>query len=300
MQVSDDAFIARDLLHFNHHPNVSVYYPGAVVMDLDEHLQDMRLLFSTYSDIAPHNHNYRVLFGEGDWTVALTQLTATNDGPLPNATGALLSPTMRTVKAGIMTIAHWNGGLIMEEYLWVDTPKMWRQLGLLPSPPAAELPDLELSPYTAPLTTHPDIDSSTINKEMMKQTDEAFNAGKFEPDSMNLSSNITIYGFNDEGLDLQGFLDILSSYKVAFPNLRLENQQTIGQGDWIATISHLSGTHQGPLMLPAYLADGPLAATNKSFDLLHYTISRWQEGKIVAMKVNIDTFGILGALGISL
>lgn len=68
MQVSDDAFIARDLARFNHAPDVVVYYPGGVVMNLSAHLTDMRLTYSMFSDAKPHNHDYKVLFGDGDWT----------------------------------------------------------------------------------------------------------------------------------------------------------------------------------------------------------------------------------------
>lgn len=66
MQVTDDAFIARDFARFNHHPNATIYYTGGVVMNLTEHIEDMRLTLSTYSDAAPHNHIYQVIFGEGD------------------------------------------------------------------------------------------------------------------------------------------------------------------------------------------------------------------------------------------
>jgi predicted ester cyclase len=93
---------------------------------------------------------------------------------------------------------------------------------------------------------------------------------------------------------------VSSLYKAAFPNLKLENQQIIGQGDWIATIYHFSGTHQGSLALSVYLTNRPVATTNKRFNLWHYTISQWQDGRIVEIQVNIDTFEILGALVTSL
>jgi hypothetical protein len=53
--------------------------------------------------------------------------------------------------------------------------------------------------------------------------------------------------------------------------------QTIGSGDWITTIARLTGTHTGPL--PAFLASAPFPATGKGFDVLHYTIARWQDDK---------------------
>ena len=49
MQVSDDAFITRDLARFNHAPDVVIYYPGGVLMNLLAHLTDMRLKYSMFS-----------------------------------------------------------------------------------------------------------------------------------------------------------------------------------------------------------------------------------------------------------
>ncbi|GKZ35187.1 hypothetical protein AbraIFM66950_005740 [Aspergillus brasiliensis] len=40
-QLSDDAFIARDLAKSNHSPDVTVYYPMGVQMNLSQHLQDI-------------------------------------------------------------------------------------------------------------------------------------------------------------------------------------------------------------------------------------------------------------------
>jgi predicted ester cyclase len=299
MQVSDDAFIARDLAKFNHHPNSTMYYPMGVVMNLSEHLQDMRLTFSSFSDAAPHNHNYRVSFGEGDWTVAIARAAGTNDGPLADATGALLPPTRRTVNYDLMTISRWNAGLMMEEHLWTDNPRLFRLLGLLPSPPPVDIPDIELNPHTAPLSTIPGVDSSTSNKAKVNKANAAFNNVKFDAESLHLSSNLTVYGLDDQPYDLQAYMRFLNQYKTAFPDLHIENNQIIAQGDWVATISMLSGTHQGPLTLPLYLSSSPIQATGKKFNLLHYTISRWQNGEIVEMRVNLDLFGILVALGIS-
>ncbi|KAJ4277972.1 hypothetical protein NW764_008006 [Fusarium oxysporum] len=303
MQSADDAFIARDFAHFNHHPNSTMYYTGGVIMNLTEHIEDLRLTFSTYSNAAPHNHNYRVIFGEGDWTVALAKAGGINDGPLSDLSGNWLPPTERTVSFDLMTIARWNGGLMMEEYLWSDAVSTFRQLGLLPVPPESDLPDIELSPYTAPISTNPKVDGSAANKAKMAESDDALNSGKFDAKSLHLSPDLKVYGLTDQPLNVQGFVKQLKVLKQAFPDLHLENRpyrQVVAQGDWTATVAMLSGTFKGPLTLPLYLASAPIKPNGKKFDLLHYTICRWQNGKIVEMRVNVDTFGIIGALGISL
>lgn len=303
MQVSDDAFIARDFARFNHHPNATMYYTGGVIMNLTQHIEDLRLTFSTYSDAAPHNHNYRVIFGEGDWTVALAHAGGVNDGPVPDLDGTFLPPTMRTVSFDLMTIVRWDGGWMMEEYLWSDNPLMYRQLGVLPVPPADNLPDIELNPHTTPLSTKPGVDNAKINKAKMTESDDAFNAGTFTANALHLSQDVKVYGITDQPLDLNGFLAKLKSLKKSFPDLHLENKpyrKIIAQGDWTATVAMLSGTFKGALELPAWFGSSSAKPNGKKFDLLHYTICRWQDGTIVEMRINADVFGIVGSLGIPL
>lgn len=300
MQISDDAFIARDLARFNHAPDVVVYYTGGVVMNLTAHLTDMRLTYSMFSDVKPHNHDYKVLFGEGDWTVAVSQVTGVNDGPLPGPNG-LLAPTRREIKYDLMTICQWNGGLMSQEFLWSDEPRMYRQLGLLPSIPPDVIPDIETNPFTTPISTNPAVNSSARNAADMLESDTAFNNAKFDAESMYLSPNISVYGLSDYPLDLRGYLHVLKQMRTAFSDLHLQVPyiKVIADGDWTATISMLSGTHTGELVLPPYLAEAPIPPTNKKFKLLHYVISRWQDGEIVEMRVNADIIGILESLGIS-
>ncbi|KAH7246730.1 hypothetical protein BKA59DRAFT_493800 [Fusarium tricinctum] len=276
MQSADDAFIGKDLAHFHHHPNATMYL-----------------------DVVTHNRNYTVLFGEGDWTVALTRATGVNDGPINTLDGKLSPPTFRTVNPTIMTITRWSEGQMMEEYLWQDPLIWYRQLGFLPVRPAKDLPEIGQNP----LLGKPAPESPAANKQGVLVSDTALNAGKFDARSLRLSTNATVYGFNDEGLNVDGWLKQLRVLKKAFPDLRINNKphrQLIAQGEWTATIGMLSGTHKGALQLPVYLASEPVAATGKTFELLHYTICRWRDGHIVEMRVNIDWFGIIGALGISL
>ncbi|KAF5251455.1 hypothetical protein FOXYS1_14775 [Fusarium oxysporum] len=272
-------------------------------MNLTEHIEDLRLTFSTYSDAAPRNHIYQVIFGEGDWTVALAHAGGINDGPLPDLSGNWLPPTMRRVHFDLMTIARWDGGWMMEEYLWSDSPLMYRQLGVLPVPPADDLPDIGLNSYTAPLSAKPGVNNAKANKAKMTESDDALNIGTFTADALHLSKDLKVYGLTDQPLDVKGYLAALKSLKKSFPDLHLENKpyrQIIAQGDWTATVAMLSGTFEGPLELPSYLGSSPAKPNGKKFDLLHYTICRWEDGKIVEMRINADIFGIVGSLGIPL
>src|SRR6186713_3003670 len=66
--------------------------------------------------------------------------------------------------------------------------------------------NLELNPFITPLSTEPGVDNSVANKLKTAETDNAFNTGAFNANSMNLSPNITVYGLDDNGLDLKSYL----------------------------------------------------------------------------------------------
>ncbi|KAK2591070.1 hypothetical protein QQS21_011246 [Conoideocrella luteorostrata] len=303
MQVTDDAFVARDLARFNHHPDIKVYQ-GGVVRNLTEHLTDIQLVYAT-TDLTLHNHDYKIWFGEGDWTVAVESVTGIQNGPLTSLSGGYLPPSNKPIGYDLMTIARWNNGWMMEEYLWSDNPLMYRQVGVLPVPPPKSPPGLELNLATPLSTTsgNETNSSSVNNKAAASRADDALNNGTFTLQSLNLAPDALIYGLTDLPLDAQGYINWLQSMKTAFPDLRLQNkpyEKIIGQGDWTATAAFLSGTHRGELVLPRYISPNPILATGRSFDMLHYTIARWQNGKIVGLRVYLDLFTMIGALGISL
>jgi len=181
MQVSDDAYVARDFARFNHHPDAKMFMPGGVEMDMPAHVNDMLVGLAAFPDLRPHNHNYKIAFGEGEWTVAVEDATATNTGPVMGPRGQLVPPTGRKVNFEFATIAHWVDGLLVEEYIWADAPRQARQLGFLPSPvPAEPTVGLELG-WTLPLSTRPGTDTVTDNKARMRQSDDALNAGNLDP-----------------------------------------------------------------------------------------------------------------------
>ena len=302
MQVSDDAFIARDFAKFNHRNDTLVYMPGGVVYDMVQHIQDMANTMASFPDLRPHNHPYKIEFGEGNWTVALEDATATNTGPLKGSGGGWMPPTGRGVNYEFATFAHWEDGLLTQEYIWADGVKQSRQLGLLPDPvPNTPTIGLSLNDYSVPLSTNPDQDHVLENKAAHQDSDSAFNAGEIVANSLHYSPSIKVYGVgvNEEVLGLQEYLDIIHQFRSSFTNLTIQNEpyiQAIGSGDWTATVSRLSGTLTSALQVPGYLANSPIPATGKRFDVLHYTIARWQGGNITHLKIMADPLTIFGQI----
>ncbi|KIM93405.1 hypothetical protein OIDMADRAFT_46214 [Oidiodendron maius Zn] len=303
MAVSDDGFVSRDFAKFNHRNDTIVYMPAGHVYDMAQHIQDTINTMASFPDLRPHNHPYKVTFGEGNWAVAFEDATGTNTGPIKGVDGGWVPPTGRGVNFEFATFANWEGGLLTQEYIWADSVKQSRQLGFIPDPvPNTPTIGLTLNNYSIPLTTNPGQDHVAENKAAHRDSDSAFNAGKIDAGSLHYSPDIKVYGVgaNDEILGLEAYLNVIHQYRTSFSNLTIQNDpyiQAIGSGDWTATVTKLSGTLTGTLQVPGYLADAAIPATGKSFDVLHYTIARWQKGNTTHIKIMADPFTILSQIG---
>lgn len=222
MQITDDAFIARDLPRFNHHPNVTVCNMGGAVMNLAEHFNGMRLTYAS-EDLTLHNHDYQILFAEGDWTVAVAKVTAIQNGPLDGLDGSLLPLTNKPISMDLMTIAKWNKGWMMEESLWSDAPLMYRQIGILPTRSADNLPDLEVNQATPLSITH-GRNYASLNKAAASKAGDASNKGIFTLESLKLSPGALVYGLSDLPMTSKEYIQWLKEMKRAFPDLHLNNK----------------------------------------------------------------------------
>lgn len=302
MQVSDDAFVSRDFAKFNHRNDTIVYMPGGLKYDMAQHIQDSVNTMASFPDLRPHNHPYKVTFGEGNWTVALEDATATNTGPIKGPDGGWIPPTGRGVNFEFATFATWEGGLLTEEYIWADGVKQSRQLGFLPDPvPNTPTIGMTLNDYSIPLSTILGQDDAAKNKALQMESDIAFNSGNIDAGRLNYSPNIKVYGAGsgDEVLGLDAYLEIIKQYRSSLTDLMVQNDpyiQLIGSGDWTATVTRLSGKHTGALRVPSYLSDTPIPAKGNSIDTLFYTIARWEGGNITHLKLMPDTFSIIAQL----
>jgi len=86
------------------------------------------------------------------------------------------------------------------------------------------------------------------------------------------------------------FLAFLEDFIAGAPGYEDTLSQMIAQGDKVAYISTLSGTHTGPM--------GGLPATGKTFILVNLIIQRLEDGKIVETWVSWDNVAMLSQLGL--
>jgi steroid delta-isomerase-like uncharacterized protein len=89
----------------------------------------------------------------------------------------------------------------------------------------------------------------------------------------------------------EGFKQLVSTYRTAFPDLTFTVQEQVAEGDVVVTRWIATGTHLGPLM--------GIPATGRRADAITcMAFQRFRDGKIVEVIANWDTLGLLRQLGI--
>ena len=88
----------------------------------------------------------------------------------------------------------------------------------------------------------------------------------------------------------------LEPFLKAFPDIRYVVERQFGAGDWITQLSHMRGTHTGPLEVPG----GPtIPATNKSVRIPVALVARLEGGKFAEINLYFDQAGLMAQLGLA-
>jgi nogalonic acid methyl ester cyclase/aklanonic acid methyl ester cyclase len=134
------------------------------------------------------------------------------------------------------------------------------------------------------------------NTKLARQVIEAFNTG----DVSNVSQFISPQYFNHESQvdpvrgQLRGpeeFINTVKNNRIAFPNLRHEEQAIITQGDMVVSIINVKGTNTGNFFIL------PPTGNKISYEAVHiYRIG--EDGKIVEHKAIRDDLTFLAQLGV--
>ncbi|MGN6483937.1 MAG: ester cyclase [Thermomicrobiales bacterium] len=93
---------------------------------------------------------------------------------------------------------------------------------------------------------------------------------------------------------------VIVAMRTAFPDLHFRVDTVIGEGEWVAMHSMMTGTHLGPLAPPILPPGGPdtIPATGKRIAVPHMHMIRNEAGKGVELFHLMDTFGLMRQLGI--
>ncbi len=95
----------------------------------------------------------------------------------------------------------------------------------------------------------------------------------------------------DQGPGPEGFKTFFTAMRTAFPDLKVEPQTMVAEGDQVAFAYTITGTHQGDF--------NGIAATDKAIKVRGMQIGRFQDGKMVERWGSSDELGILKQLGVA-
>ena len=133
---------------------------------------------------------------------------------------------------------------------------------------------------------------SEENKAVVRRFfEEVWNNGNFEVADEILAPDFVVNRV-PPGIppDREGFKQLIAMYRAAFPDLHLDIEDQIAEGDMVVTRFTLHGTHQGELM--------GIPPTNKPITVTGIGINRIVEGRSREIWINFDQYGMLVQLGV--
>jgi predicted ester cyclase len=130
---------------------------------------------------------------------------------------------------------------------------------------------------------------------------EAFNEGRLEVIDETVAADGVDHQHPNEPSFRQHLKEVVKAMRTAFPDLRFEVTEMIGEGEWIAVHTIMTGTNTGelrrPLMLPP-TAPAAVPATGRSVRVAHMHMIRWVDGRSTDLWHVMDTMAMAGQLGL--
>jgi len=136
---------------------------------------------------------------------------------------------------------------------------------------------------------------SSENKALMVSWfEEVWNKGRTDAIDERLAADAVIHGLVDgQGKPvhgLQAFRDFHAQFRGAFPDMMIQVEDMVAEGDRVAARCLVQGNHSGDHL--------GFAATNSAVDFTGITIIRVKDGKIVEAWNNFDFMKMNQQLGV--
>jgi predicted ester cyclase len=139
------------------------------------------------------------------------------------------------------------------------------------------------------------------NKQTVRRVfDEAFNRGELAIIDEVIAPDGVDHQHANEPSFAQHLKAVVVALRTALPDLRFEIAEMIGEGDWVACYSVMTGTNTGPLERPLLPPQGPalLPPTGNRIRVSHVPMIRFQGGKSTDLFHLMDTVTLVGQLGL--
>jgi predicted ester cyclase len=131
---------------------------------------------------------------------------------------------------------------------------------------------------------------------VLRVFEEGFNAGNLAVVDELVSVSGNDHQHPDEPSFPEHLKDVIRTMREAFPDLHFDITAVVGEGDWVALHSVMTGTHTGVLSRP--LAPRDVLATGRTIRVPHMHMIRVQDGQGVELLHLMDTFAMLNQLGL--
>jgi len=118
-------------LHESHAQDIVVHWPdGHTTQGIDKHIEDLKAMFVYAPDTRIETHPIKLASGE--WSSVVGVMDGTFTAPMPIGDGKSIPPTGKAFHLEMVTVGHWRGSVMDEEYLFWDNLTFMKQLGLAP------------------------------------------------------------------------------------------------------------------------------------------------------------------------
>ena len=241
--------------------------------------EGFKQLVATYRAAFPDIHfAYNDLIAEGDMVVGRWTSNGTHQGELMGipATGLVVTGT----GISILRIAE---NKVVEEWVEWDSMGMMQQLGI------ADPSGREDFSWGTPSEIAGEPGDPEANKAIfMRYAEEVWNQQNLDVLEEIMSVDVNSHEGTTGHLFLPGIdseRQSISLYIAAFPDLHVNIDDLIAEGDKVVQRWTATGTHQGDLM--------DIPASGKSITFTGITIYRFADGKIVELWWAWDTMGLM-------
>lgn len=128
------------------------------------------------------------------------------------------------------------------------------------------------------------------NKALIRRGFEIVSAHDLASFEAFIAPNYVNYAFPD-ARGPEGMRQMLGMFFMGFPDMRVEVEDIVAEGDKVATRGYFTGTHNGDFM--------GIPATGKPIRVTYSDIWRIEDGKGVENWVQMDMLGLMQQLGVA-
>jgi steroid delta-isomerase-like uncharacterized protein len=220
---------------------------------------------------------------EGDLVVGRRTVRGTHQGDFQG-----IPPTGKHVTISAISMMRVRDSRVVQQWAILDLLGMLQQLGAVAASawPAAPPPGPRLRSSSGSTTTSP-----AHNKAMVRQLfEQGFSLGDERAMDSVLAEDYVNHDLPMPAPGRAGFKQIHGLFRAGFPDIRVTIEETIAEGDQVASHGYFTGTHRGEFM--------GLAPTGKPIHVAYLDYWRVADGRLADNWVRMDSVGLLQQLGV--